>query len=107
MKKKIIIAVIISLLLGTVVSACSTSGNTNSNSAPPTQSATQVANSYFNAHRQASLSMCDAYFSLTNQGWSTDQIINEIKTTGALDNMPGGETLMRYLFKWCWSNDPQ
>jgi hypothetical protein len=109
--KQVVIGLVVILALVGAISSCGGSSSKKSSSSD-SSSAAVVADttqydpdSFFDSDRAQSLAQCENYFTLINRGWTTDQIIGELKNAGAFDNMPGGVAVYHRLIKWCYAND--
>jgi hypothetical protein len=106
--KQVVIGLVVLLALVGAISSCGGSKkSSSSDSSSPAVAADTTQDdpaSFFDANRSQSLAQCQNYFSLVNQGWTTDEIIGELKNAGSFDNMPGGEAMFHELVKWCYAN---
>ena len=62
-------------------------------------------NDIFNSRYASTQKICDAYDSLVNQGWTDEDIFNQLNDAGAWDGYQvGAKDVWHALIRWCYAN---
>ena len=102
--------ILIVVFLTIVISSCngsSKSSNNSSDNVAATQSKPAPTwDDVLNAHPARSQVLCNSYDTLVNQGWSDDDIYQNLSDAGTFDQFYGqGRDFFNAMVKWCYANN--
>jgi len=90
------------------LTACTSTDSTTSttiDNTPVAQTGTDPITTAFDNDYAHTEKMCAIYGSLVNQGWTNDEIYNQLNDAGAFDSSYGqGDTVWHKLIRWCYAN---
>jgi hypothetical protein len=96
----------------TVVVAAAACGGKSDNStdqaSPVSQTQTQpkTMKDILDGHYDETLTLCEAYYSLVNEGWTDDNIYKQLQNSGAFDGYNGAESeFFHAMIRWCYKNN--
>jgi hypothetical protein len=112
MKIKQFVATAIVVTVVIAAAACGGKSDDQASSASPvsqTQPATsqpKTMEDILDGHYDETLTLCEAYFGLVNEGWTDDNIYKQLQNSGAFDGYNGAESeFFHAMIRWCYKNN--
>jgi hypothetical protein len=114
MKVKQFVATAIVVTVVVAAAACGgKSDNSTEQASPVSQTQTQPVTSQpktmediLDGHYDETLTLCEAYYSLVNEGWTDDNIYKQLQNSGAFDGYNGAESeFFHTMIRWCYKNN--